>query len=433
MIFKKNNFVALTIGLIISLMILEILLRIYPISLLNDNIFYRYDKDVGWMPKPNQKGKYYSNCFQISPIYTNSNGFRDKEWVNNNEFKICILGDSYMQGTELPEGNYLATILEKILDIQTLNGGINNYGTINEYLVFNKYIRQYKPDLVILFFYTMNDIVENCHALRTRLEGVDIWPTASINDQNNIVINYPNIDNDYTLIDSIRSYVKRHFKTILLFRRLYDYFLSLKIDHGRYVYRFGFYDVYMPEDKDWQDGWKLTEYFLTKIKNEVEGYGGELLLVLLPEYIKQSRTWRDDLRQFTNLKEVPPQFDLQRPVIKLREITKNNGIKFYELEPHFIKYRDFFDIKPPYFAYRCDGHLNPLGHFLAANLVTRYLIENNLVKLDDINKANISTFVEKNLHLSPIAILSPEGYEQIYNRGIFKGKTNILKIIDKSK
>ena len=95
---NKKDIFALTFGLMISFIMLEILLRIYPLDLMRDDVYTRYDKDVSWMPMPNQRAKLYISCLKISPIIFNSNGFRDKEWIQDENYKIAVLGDSFMQG-----------------------------------------------------------------------------------------------------------------------------------------------------------------------------------------------------------------------------------------------------------------------------------------------------------------------------------------------
>src|SRR5262249_2951772 len=132
---------------------------------------------------------------------------------------------------------------------------------------------------------------------------------------------------------------------------------------------------------------------------------------------------------FAGFKETPNDFDLEHPVRRMREINQRNKLRSIDLESFLRTYRDEFDLKAPYFSYRCDGHLNPLGHFLATNLIAKYLIVNDLVPLDSVRKIRVLSRLERNMKLSPVDILSEEGYEQIYKTGRFKGKTNIIKIL----
>ena len=91
------------------------ILRIYPPDFMSDNLWRRYDKDVGPMLLPNAIGKWAKGCLSISHIRANSLGFRDKEWSNDETYKIAVLGDSFMEGDQLPEGTIVPQLLEKIL------------------------------------------------------------------------------------------------------------------------------------------------------------------------------------------------------------------------------------------------------------------------------------------------------------------------------
>src|SRR5262245_24235102 len=191
-----------------SFAVLETLLRLFPPALIRDDIYYRYDKDVGWMPAPNQNSKNYNNCLEISPIFFNSNGFRDKEWINNQDYKIAILGDSFMQGVHIPEGMYASAVLERLLNIQTLNGGIENFSTVNEYLLFKKYLLPYHPNVVIMFVYAMNDVLDNSYALSSRR---NLWPTARLIGSDNAEIIYPEVK-AIEKFDTTRAVIKKYSK-----------------------------------------------------------------------------------------------------------------------------------------------------------------------------------------------------------------------------
>src|SRR5262245_9273914 len=136
---NKSNLAALLLGILLSLLILEFLLRIYPPAILNDDIYSKYDPDVGWMLIPNNRAKYHLDCLYINPIHINKYGFRDKEWVDTGEFTIAILGDPVMEGRPVPDGLYSAAVLEKILGYWVFNGAVSNFGTLDSYQAFKKY------------------------------------------------------------------------------------------------------------------------------------------------------------------------------------------------------------------------------------------------------------------------------------------------------
>ena len=145
----------------------------------------------------------------------NSLGFRDKEWSDDKSYKIAILGDSYMQGAHLAEGTLAPQILEQILGFPVLNAGINNFGTLHEYLVFKKYLARHRPQLVFLFAYPPNDVTDNIERLPR--DSLKVWPRAFIDPAGRIAIRFPEVRPSSL---EIRTIIKRHFKTLLLLQLL---------------------------------------------------------------------------------------------------------------------------------------------------------------------------------------------------------------------
>jgi hypothetical protein len=385
---------------------------------MSDNLWRRYDKDVGWMLLPDAIGKWAKGCLSISHIKANSLGFRDKEWSNDETYKIAVLGDSFMEGDQLPEGTIVPQLLEQILGIPVLNAGLDSMGTLHEYLVFKKYVARYQPQLVLLFSYPFNDIYENSENLAGGRPG-NVWPLAFIDSTGHVAVHFP--DMPQSSESGIRAAIKRYIKTLLMLWRGYEYYQKL----SQLTSNMSLGGVYLPENEMWREAWKITEFYVVELKHEIEKNGGRLVIVLVPEYIRTARNWERELKDFYHINELPEGFDRDRPVRNLQQIAEMNHIPMIQLDTYFNQYRDEFGLPAPYFHYRCDGHLNPLGHFLAANLVGSYLLDHNEMFLNENTKNGIRSAVERNIKLSPTEILSREGYDQIYKTGRFYGKTNI--------
>jgi lysophospholipase L1-like esterase len=85
---------------------------------------------------------------------------------DSNEFRILVLGDSFIEGDGADDRNTLPVHLESLLSSKTpgkkitvVNGGISGSNPIYEIEVYRKHLSVYKPDLVILALYR-NDIAE---------------------------------------------------------------------------------------------------------------------------------------------------------------------------------------------------------------------------------------------------------------------------------
>src|SRR5207249_4323749 len=144
----------------------------------------------------------------------------------------------------------------------------------------------------------------------------DLSPTGQLDQSGHISVRYPRVppatDSTY-----FRAMIKHYSKTLLLLRRLYDYHRALSVS----VRRMGPYQVYMPASKDYMEAWAITEFYLVRLREEVKKAGGKLIVVPVPDYITTAKTWKEELKKFTELKELPKGFELDYPIDKLKRIT----------------------------------------------------------------------------------------------------------------
>jgi hypothetical protein len=168
-----KNIIALLIGLCIAFILVEVGLRLFPSRLtgFGTTIGYQYDPGTGVILYPNQRDARFSRrCFSNDKIRTNAVGFRDDDWsLEKRKLRIAVLGDSYMEALQIPDGEFFFDLLERISNdrVEVMNFGISGYGTLTEYITYNKFVKQYRPDLVLLFF-SNTDVVDNSRTLREK-------------------------------------------------------------------------------------------------------------------------------------------------------------------------------------------------------------------------------------------------------------------------
>ncbi|MCM8774799.1 MAG: hypothetical protein NC930_00350 [Candidatus Omnitrophica bacterium] len=137
-----------------------------------DVLFLQPDRAVGWKQVPNLKWiwggiHWYGRDFSV-PIQTNSLGFRDMEHTiekPENVIRIALLGDSLIEAVQVPFKKTAGHLLEKKLNAlrpvigpkghrlryEVLNFGVSNYSVGQYLLVWENYVRQYRPDFVFIF------------------------------------------------------------------------------------------------------------------------------------------------------------------------------------------------------------------------------------------------------------------------------------------
>jgi len=435
-------FIALFLGSVLAVAIAETIVRLFPYKFMqyfdySERFHYQYDKDIGYISAPHQKSCYAKNCFAIYPIYTNSLGFRDKEWVNRPGFKIALLGDSYVAATENPEDSSPSVILEKILNQRVLNAGLGGHGTVSEVIAYKKFLRPLKPELVILFFLAGNDVTDNSCALNKALRNQNFKPCAYLEEGKiKIETRFDELEPQETpggFLWQVKQFIKQYcFSCTILYRFGYHKIIyernfgpELKKGFVRY------YDLYRSSpDKVLEEAWQITAMKLAELKKEIEADGAKLVIVSFIDAFRSSADWIVQYRMQTGFSHLPPSFNPDYPLLKLKQIAQSQGIAFLELEPYFLEYKDKFNLKPPYFSYWCDFHWSPLGHFIAIHAVARYLIEQDLVHLSQEARIKLLQKIEDDLNLSPQKILGNKAYRQIYSHGIYTGSSNITKILE---
>ncbi|MFQ5964082.1 MAG: SGNH/GDSL hydrolase family protein [Candidatus Scalinduaceae bacterium] len=163
-----TNFALFTISIVFTVLILEIALSAYS------HFFYPRlsisDETLGWKYKPTQKmvTRHFSTEITYD-LYINKDGFRDEEFtVDENYYKIMVLGDSMTFGLEASQDKIFSSLLEKKLKgvyvnnkIDVMNFGITGFGTGQELISLKKYGAMYNPDVVIIMLFEINDFDDN--------------------------------------------------------------------------------------------------------------------------------------------------------------------------------------------------------------------------------------------------------------------------------
>jgi hypothetical protein len=137
------------------------------------------DSVLGWVGIPDKVGVYshLPDVTRVDVVF-NSRGFRDKEHSYSKPdgmFRILILGDSFVQARQVPQECAFTEILENLLNkhanpghFEVINAGVSGYSTDQEYLYFVTEGYKYHSDLILLVFFTQNDVWNNSDRLDVR-------------------------------------------------------------------------------------------------------------------------------------------------------------------------------------------------------------------------------------------------------------------------
>jgi hypothetical protein len=161
--------------LVAELAVLEAGLRWYGGSEASPGFqsLFMTDPAVGHRLKPNARTTYTTTEFSTD-LAINAQGVRDDEPIGpkpDGERRILISGDSFVLSVQVPVAQTFVERLEARLNAastsgaggtrwRVINGGVQGYGPVNEWLFFDRVTAAFQPDLVVQMVYVGNDAIE---------------------------------------------------------------------------------------------------------------------------------------------------------------------------------------------------------------------------------------------------------------------------------
>lgn len=380
--------------MLVGLLLAEFGLRLFG-GTLNDD-FIIADPDCGWALRPNFTG--WMDYENFLKVHINSAGFRDREHSVAKPIgtvRFAILGDSYMQGMNVPLEKTFSSFLEGNLNgclglagkkAEVINFGVSGYGTAQELLTFRHHAVDYKPDVVLLAFYTNNDVYNNYRPLN---------PASHPDHSPYFVFEGENL----VLDDSFKSLVTpeanqpwfRRMRVavttrLMTARLLYQAYGSLRPQTDseepsktgseaaiRDADNFEDQIYSRPVVPEIKEAWRVTEGILLMLNREVRDQGAELWIVTLSNVpqVNPNVSQREEFRKQLGIDS------LFYPDLRIRDFAKEHGIPVITLAPKLAEYTAAHNVylnggyedKQPLGT----GHWNETGNRLAAELVSTQL------------------------------------------------------------
>jgi hypothetical protein len=128
------------------------------------------DAELGWRATENYRYEGVKNSFDGSPyavkISQDAHGFRSFDSGSKDRPRLLVIGDSFTQASEVSDDKTYYATLGRLLHLNIVAYGGGGYGTLQEWMIFDKYFETIKPDL-ILWQYSTNDFINNSPELET--------------------------------------------------------------------------------------------------------------------------------------------------------------------------------------------------------------------------------------------------------------------------
>lgn len=166
---KKKVFAGLfgfVVWQLIAILFIEMILSMAG---LGEEEMFKLDPELGSKHMINKRITWRSEGYAVS--YLDADGMREPGLTiakPANTYRIALLGDSMVEGFQVPIEKTYGQLLNKELSstdkkVEVLNFGTSGYSTAQEYLQLKKQVMKYKPDMVLLG-YNSRDIFENWSA-----------------------------------------------------------------------------------------------------------------------------------------------------------------------------------------------------------------------------------------------------------------------------
>ena len=371
--------IALAIGIALSVLLAEVVLRIGGIG---SPLTYLPNPYYGWSHTPGDEFQRQTED-RVVDVSINSLGLRDHEYPHDKPDsvkRVLVLGDSFAEALQVPLADTFSKHIERQLNLspdsdanfQVLNGGISGFGTDNELLFYRHEGHRYDPDIVMLTVYVGNDIRNNWHPLETIDSGGIRKPYFTPSDGGLQINAYP-FEEHESLASQLKVFLNRNFRLYSLLREMRDRFRTraptgeapgsgpaVPLDAWLFA-------VHQPPE--WSTALDVTERLLIEFDKETRAAGSKLVVVLIPTRFQvHDDYWEARLERVPAMRSM--EWNLEKPNQRLTALLAAQGIAHVDLLPEFR--RQAAESEQEYYLVQ-DGHWNEAGHVLAASLMTEAL------------------------------------------------------------
>ncbi|NDJ23267.1 SGNH/GDSL hydrolase family protein [Nostoc sp. B(2019)] len=411
-------------GIFLGLAVVEIGLRIAGIE---SNTFYTVDQHRGWAGRPYTAG--WVRDEGEAYVQYNSEGFHDQEHPKvkpENTLRIALLGDSFTEARQVPQPQGIAAVIERELencptlagrDVEVMNFGVNAYGTDQELITLREKVWDYSPDLVLLNFYTGNDVINNSRTLTQKMVSMTAMDNSALTKPYFV---YKDgdwvVDDTFVNMDTYRSqqswwhqaYLKAqdHLRILQVLKQAKYAFALPHQDNERQllepiqqgkqdpqpakaspltdpewqnVWKQTEWLVYnTATDPEWQEAWQLTEGLIRLIHNEAITKKANFAVVTLTTALQVNPD-----PNVRHAQEVSGLTDWFYPEKRITTLGEQEGFTTINLGQTFQAYAKQNNVCLHGFdnTFPCDGHWNALGHQLAGEIVAKTLCKQGLTKI----------------------------------------------------
>ncbi|HEC24064.1 MAG TPA: hypothetical protein ENI95_14210 [Chloroflexi bacterium] len=359
----------------------------------DDVLLYRY--------RPGAQTTYTRAEFSTE-VRINSLGLRDDEHTYQKPegvFRILILGDSLMAALQVPMEDSLPALLEERLNtdprtalsgyrFEVINGAVNGYSTLDEYLFLREEGYRYEPDLV-LYAFANNDTEDIISPTRQR-NGITQYALAD--ESGNLILDEAGepilIREPYVPESALpdRSLVADRWLKDR--SKLYAVIISPALDRVRPLWRAFtnlfrrvdrpvFYEKHFavnPEVPGYRESWQALSQLVLMMRDRSESVGACFASFMIPN---QGAVYPEIERHYyVGFDLLSEHWDFEKQDRELADLYSTHDIPYLLLLEPMRAAAEASD-EPLFFE--LDHHMTAAGHRAATEAVYEWLVSAHLV------------------------------------------------------
>jgi len=332
-------------------------------------LLYVYDNQTGWKANPYtqlytvRKGPFQAGEPRDFRLRTNSEGFFDREHrLTTPYYRVAFLGDSWVEAQQVAASNRFTDLVEGYVfaqskgskAVETMNFGLSNLGTAQEYGILKQYVLKYRPNEIWILFNPRDDISDSS-ALFTQ---PPLGPTYR----------YTKVKGSIVEVDIEFGFPDPPAVAAELQKKRYGRWLNLTPDQVL--------PYFYAEEKSpvFEAAWEDCRQSLRAIRRLADGIGAKVVLVYLPQQFEVDKEeWQKYVA--VNSSQSARQmlhFNSGLGEQRLRELATAEGVKFFSLKPLILEKgrSEIFQ-----------DHFSRMGHHWVADTIARNLADEGCCKL----------------------------------------------------
>ncbi|MCI0613885.1 hypothetical protein L0244_12945 [bacterium] len=391
---RYTKFLVFVVSLVLSLMAAEIVgrkLELLPAP--PSEAYIKLTEVVGRLPAPHSHSRFAEPGEFNTLLNFNAMGFRNQRTDFPKDVsgkRILAVGDSFTTAWEVEINQRWTEQMERFHpDWSILNVGMRNWGIDQTYLNLVNYPLEHQPDIVLLMFFTGNDVSDNYRPgiLKTPWDAPHFLPANpdhldSFNDLRKVDWSgYENPFDEpgdfpfprninawlrlnsvvYRGIDQTRQLIQK--KTKNAFKE------EPSSDPSKLPVTWGVFST-GEDTPEWKTAWKITEILLQQMKVESEKRKAQFMIVVAPfSPLIEADYVPEDVKKKGLLDSA--KYNLEKPATRLIEFGKKNNIPVLDLASGLIEFRKANPGRKLFFPK--DGHFTALGNCVVGGLITKWI------------------------------------------------------------